>query len=194
VGSPRTKGAVVREFLKWYAHQQPAGALARVYRDVPAHLRVELDPDAEALGVLPSSWYESAVIHALIEAVQQQLPPRERDAILAEGVRAGMHASAKGVYRWILRALTPELYARNIQRFWNLMHDTGVREIVMTSKTSAISTTSDWAGHHPALCASTVHAMAAILELTGCKNVIAERTACVSDGAPACVAKYSWTR
>lgn len=191
---PKTKGAVVREFLRWYAREQPRGALRRVWEELPPDAQRELDPEAEALGVLPSTWYEAGLIVALIEAVQRQLGPSS-DAVIAEGVREGIRASAHGIYRWLLhRVVTPEMYARNIQRLWNMMHDTGSREIVITSKTTAVSTTRDWAGHHPVICTSTIEAMAAILELTGCKNVKARRTACVSEGAEACVAEFSWTR
>lgn len=117
--------------------------------------------------MLISSWYDSRIVHALLDGVRAQVPDVEWLAFLRDGTRAGIHASASGVYRWMVRKLTPELYARNIQRLWNLLHDSGTREIVMTSCASAVSTTRDWTGHHPTLCVIVGEAMAALLELMG---------------------------
>jgi hypothetical protein len=187
------KGAVMREFVRWYARRVPAPVLRDIWDELPDSARLALDLRAEAFGVLPSTWYDAAVFHALIDAILRRVPEAERDALLREGTRAGMEASARGVYRWVFGKLSPELYARNIQRLWSLVHDTGTREIVMTSPTTAISTTRDWPGHHPSLCTSTLEAMCSMLEMMGCRGVRAERTQCISDGSPSCVARVSWS-
>lgn len=190
----RIKGAVVREFVRWYVKRLPPAGVQAIWDELPEGARRVLDEHAEALGLLPSMWYDAAVVHALIEAMLRDVPQDQRDAVLRAGTRAGIEASARGIYRWVVSNLTPQLYARNIQRFWSLVHDTGERKIVMTSPTTAVSTTRAWAGHHPDLCTTTIEAMCAMLEMTGCRDVHAERVQCVSEGAPACVAHVRWTR
>lgn len=188
----RIKGAAVREFLRWYAQRTSAGDLRDAVASMSPPLRALFDPEADAVGVLPSSWYDSAAVHALIDALFARIAPEDRDAAIREGARFAVAASARGIYRFVLERLTPEVYCRNIQRLWNMLHDTGEREIAVLEPGRARSTIRDWDGHHPALCRATTETMAAIFEVMGARGVEVERTACVSDGAPECVAVLRW--
>ena len=75
-----------------------------------------------------------------------------------------------------------------------MLHDTGEREIVMTSPTSCISYTRAWPGHHPVLCLATLETMRGLFEIMGCEDVHGVRVACVSAGARECVSQLHWKR
>jgi hypothetical protein len=193
LSAPKIKGAAVREFLRWYAQRSSPEALREALAELPPGMRSLFDPTTEALGVLASSWYDTRTIAELVQVIIRTVPPMEREASVRDGARFAVKASARGIYRFVLERLSPEMYARNIQRLWNMLHDTGTREIVMTSEASATSYTRDWPGHDPFLCLATVHTMAAILEVMGCSHVHAKRVQCVADGASECVAELRWT-
>lgn len=194
MSGPRIKGAAVREFLRWYAQRSSPEALRAAVATLPPALATLFDPDAEAVGVLASSWYDSRAVHLLIEAIFATIPEEDRARSIREGARFGVDQSTRGIYRFVVERLTPDLYVRQIQRLWGMLHDNGSREIVMTSKTSCRSYTRDWPGHHPVLCAATVETMGAIFEVMGCTDVRSRRIACVSEGAPECVAELAWER
>jgi len=144
--------------------------------------------------VLPSSWYESRAVHLLMDALFRAVPEDAREASIREGARHSIDQTTRGIYRFVVARLTPELYMRQVQRFWSLLHDNGEREIVMTGRTSCRSYTRRWPGHHPVLCQASTETMARLFEIMGCASVRVSRVACVSDGAPECVADLSWTK
>jgi hypothetical protein len=180
--------------LRWYAQQTSREELRRIVTELPPELRAPFDPDSEAVGVLASNWYESAAVNALIDAMLASFPPGQRHDAIRSAAEFAMQATARGIYRFVLERLTPETYTRNIQRLWNLMHDTGTREIVLTSPESCISICRDWPGHGPNLCLATMESMRAMLSMMGCNDISARRVACVARGAPECVAELEWTR
>lgn len=191
---PRVKGVAVREMLRWYAQQTSREELRRIVMGLPPELRAPFDPDSEAIGVLASNWYESASVNALIDAMLLSMPPGKRHDAIRSAAQFAMEASTRSIYRFVLARLTPDAYARNIQRLWNLMHDTGIRDVVMTSEDSCISICRDWPGHSANFCLATIESMCAMLSLMGCKDITARRVACVSRGARECVTEVEWTR
>lgn len=195
----RIKGAAVREFLSWYAQRTSRDTLREAVASLPESLRVLFDADADAIGVLPSSWYDTRAVHELIDVVFARIAPEDRDASIRDGARFAVAQNARGIYRFVVERLTPEMYCRNIQRLWNMLHDTGQREIVTLSApgetpTRIRSVIREWPGHHPALCVASTETMAAVFEIMGCREVRVDRIACVSDGAPECVAEMTWRR
>jgi hypothetical protein len=191
---PKTKGIAVREMLRWYAQQRSPEELRRALMDVAPEHRSSFDADLEAVGVLASNWYDTAAVNALLDVLVATFPPGERAAAIHTATHHAMRTSMSGIYRFVLERLSPESYVRNIQRLWNVLHDTGKREIVMTSPESCISIWRDWPGHGENLCQVNVDAMSAMLELMGCRRVTGIRVACISRGAPECVGEYSWRR
>ncbi len=192
-GGAHVKGAAIREVVRWYARQHGPAAMAELVTHMPADVVAQLDPSEEALGILASKWYEAHVVHALLDAVAAQYAPAERPAILKTAAREAVGTSMSGVYKFVVaQIVTPTFYARNIQRLWRMLHDGGMREIVIDRPGHAISRTWSWPGHHPLLCEITIETMCAILELTGCKDVHARRTHCVAHGAHECVADVRW--
>ena len=194
MGGPRIKGAAVREFLRWYSQRRSPEALRAALATLPPDVQELFDPSADGLGLLPSSWYDSRAVHLLLESIVASTPEAELPETIREGARFAIDQSVRGIYRFVLVQLTPDIYVRQIQRLWRMLHDTGEREIVMLSRSSCRSFTRDWPGHHPVLCAATIESMTAILEILGCRGVRAQRIACVSHGAPECVADLEWDR
>ncbi|MDQ3032016.1 MAG: hypothetical protein M3Y87_06340 [Myxococcota bacterium] len=188
----RIKGAAVREFLRWYTERFSRSALEEAVASLPDALQLLFDADADAIGVLPSSWYDSAAVHALIDAIFARIAPEERDASIRDGARFAVAHSARGIYRFVLERLTPEMYCRNIQRLWNMLHDTGSREIVTISPTHVRSVIRDWPGHHPVLCVAVTETMGAVFEIMGARGVEVRRLGCVDEGDAECTAELRW--
>lgn len=189
----RIKGAAVRELVSWYIRDHGADDFRHALEVVPLELKRDLDANEEALGILSSTWYDVRIVHALLDSLVARHPPAERRALLASAAREAVHTSASGVYRFVVgQIVTPGFYARNIQRLWNMLHDSGRREIVIEREGLARSRTWDWPGHHPLLCDVTIETMCAVLELTGRQEVVATRRTCVSDGARECVVDVRW--
>lgn len=187
------KGAAIREVVRWYARRHGPAAMAELVAQMPPDVVKQLDPSEEALGILASKWYEARVVHALLDGVAVQYPPGERASVLKAAAREAVGTSMSGVYKFVVaQIVTPSFYARNIQRLWRMLHDGGKREIVIDRPGHATSRTWDWPGHHPLLCEIAIETMCAIFELTGCKDVQARRTQCVSHGAHECVAEVRW--
>lgn len=179
--------------MRWYVRTHGAGGMERAVRAMPPELAKELDVTDDALGILSSSWYDVRMVHALLDALVAPHPPVERRALLATAAREAVRASSNGVYRFVVgQIVTPSFYARNIQRLWNMLHDTGRREIVIERDGLARSRTWDWPGHHPLMCDVAIETMCAVFELTGREGVVATRRSCVSDGAQECVVDVRW--
>lgn len=187
------KGGAIREIVRWYVRTRGAEDIARAVGALPPDLAARLDIGADALGILPSVWYDAQLVHALLDEIVAPCPPQDRRRLIAEAAREGVAQSARGVYGFVLRQIvTPAFYARHIQRLWRMLHDGGHREIVFVGTRAARSRTWDWPGHHPLLCEVTIATMAAVFELTGKKDVVATRVSCVSNGAKECVADVRW--
>lgn len=187
------KGSAIRELVLWYERRHDASLLRAVARAMPAELDAQLEPDAPGLGILASRWYDARVVHLLLDATVARHPPAARDALLREGLREAVRHSSKGIYAFVIAQIaSPELYARNIQRFWSLLQDTGERRIELLGHREALSITRRWAGHHPLACRVNQHTMATLLELMGHTEVSFEKEACVSDGERECRYRFAW--
>lgn len=193
----KIKGAAVREFLLWYAQRYSPGALREAVESLPPALRVLFDDDGEAAGILVSSWYDSAAVGALIDAVFARIPEGEHERAVRDAANAAVAASARGIYRFVLERISPEIYCRNIQRLWNMLHDTGQREIVTLGPGHVRSITREWEGHHPALCMGISETMRAVFEIMGCEDVQVQRVSCIGSAKStrpedACVWELEW--
>ena len=180
------KGGAIRELLLWYERHHGVAYATGVAPRLPSNLLDRLDPARPVLGLLPNVWYPSPVVHAILDAVAARHGEDELRALMVEANQFAVRSLSRGVYQFLFRLVgSPELYARHIQRAWNLLHSTGRREI-MLSDGMADSTIEDWPGHHPWLCEITTHTMRAVFLAMGCRNVELERLSCVTQGAPRC--------
>lgn len=160
---------------------------------MPPDVAAQLDAGDDALGLIASAWYDVTVVHVMLDAIVAPYPAGDRHVLIKTAAREAVKSSMNGVYKFVVaQIVTPSFYARNIQRLWRMLHDTGSREIQIVREGHAISRTWDWPGHHPLLCEVTIETMCAIFELTGGKEVVARRTQCVSHGASECVADVRW--
>jgi hypothetical protein len=189
----KIKGAAIREVVRWYARTKGRDSLARAVTQMPSGIARQLDATDDALGIIASTWYDAEVVHAMLDAIVAPYPAGDRHVLIRTAAREGVRTSMNGVYKFVVaQIVTPGFYARNIQRLWRMLHDTGSREITVLRDGHAISRTWDWPGHHPLLCETAIETMCAIFELTGQKDVVARRTHCVSHGASECVAEVRW--
>ncbi len=197
MGAPtnaRIKGTALMPVLSWYADSFGKGAFASALSRMSPEVRSEFSLEDGVPHLLPSAWYDVRLAHALLDETLGAAPSTERHRIAREAARAGVTASARGIYRFMLAQLgSPELYARHIQRVWSLLHSGGTREVRIVAPGEADSDIRDWPGHHPLLCALTNETMAAVFEVMGAKQVMLRREQCISEGAPLCRTHVSWT-
>lgn len=180
------KGGAVRELLLWYEKHHGRGYAARVPSKLAPHLESRISLDRAVLGVLANVWYPSPIVHAILDAIAEEHDAGALREITAEANAHAVRSLTRGVYQFLFRMVgSPELYAKHIQRAWNLLHSTGRRTIVLEGGV-ADSTIEDWRGHHPWLCEITTETMRAVFIAMGCREVELERLACLSKGAPHC--------
>ncbi|NUO49576.1 MAG: hypothetical protein HOV80_12035 [Polyangiaceae bacterium] len=180
------KGGPLRELLLWYESRYGRDYVPDVIaRLTPAHA-LSVSADKLTLGLVPSVWYPAPIVHAILDALVERHTPEELHEIVRESNAFVVRRMTKGLYQFLFRMVgSPELYARHIQRAWNMLHSTGRREIVLGDGV-AESTIDDWPGHHPWLCEVTTETMRAVFEAMGCREVEVERVACVSKGDRRC--------
>lgn len=191
-GGGKIKGAALREVLRWYERERGRAALRAIHDGLPPELATELDPDAEALGMLPSGWYPSALGHRLMAGVFGTLPEGAREESMRAAAHAALRATARGVYRVVLaRVVSPGFLASNIQRLWSLLHSDGERFMVVRGN-EIESRTRSWSGHDRLLCRFMMENTAAMLETMGHREVSLDVRSCVADGAEECAVVYRW--
>jgi hypothetical protein len=191
--SGKIKGASMREILRWHERNGGRDQLRAIGAALPQELRALVDLEAEALGIMPSTWYPATLSHALLEGMFAGMTREKRTARMREGAHAAIRVVGRGVYRLALEKLaTPAVLASNIQRLWSLLNDDGDRVFVLSPPRGAESTTRDWSGHGLVLCELMTETTGAVLETMGLTNVTIERVACVAHGAPACVTRFRW--
>lgn len=188
------KGAPLREVLRWHERNVGPARVRELGAALPREVATLVDLDAQALGVIPSTWYPATLGHALLDGIFGGLDARARAAAMREGTHAALRATARGVYRLVLAKLgTPSMLASSIPRVWSLVFDDGERSMVVSGD-AIESRTRGWTGHGDAtlLCELMSANTASILETMGKRDVQVERAACVASGAPECVVHYRW--
>ena len=190
--APAMKGATVREFLLWYEKHRGTGYYHGLRARLPTGTADLVWFDRPALGLVGTDWYPVKLIHAVLDTMAEECP-QEMHKLIAEASEAAVAKLTRGIYQYLFRMVaSPKLYARHIQRAWNMLHSTGTRKIVISSTGLADSTIQDWPGHHPWLCVVTTETMRATFQAMGARNVVVERVGCVSTGAPLCRALVRW--
>jgi len=164
-----------------------------IAQHLPDDLRACLDPDAPGIRLLASSWYPARLAHLILDALSEGLTEQQIQTMSRDATRDIVKRGTSSIYGFVLRRLiTPEMYALSVARLWRQWHDTGDREVRVTSATTAQSKVLRWGGHHPVLCTITIETMCAVFEAMGCKSVTWQRTACVARGAKECATLLEW--
>jgi hypothetical protein len=190
---PRIKGAGIRPFLVWYAARYGAGRLLAAAAAIPPAQRAGLDLDDPCLGVLASSWYPAASIHALLDELLAGVPADQHAELAREGARAIIDSTLKGVYRLLFQTMmTPERYARNAQALFARFYDTGTMEKTPLAPAGHLSRVRDWSSHHPMLCEFIGHTAEYVYAALGCRDVKVRRSACVALGGEECRFEITW--
>lgn len=180
------KGGPIRELLLWYEGRYGRDYVPHVFARLTPAQALSVSEAKLTLGLVPSVWYPAPIVHAILDALAERHTPGELYEIVRESNAFVVRRMTKGVYQFLFRMVgSPELYAKHIQRAWNMLHSTGKREIVLEGGI-AESTIEDWPGHHPWLCEVANETMRAVFEAMGCREVELARVACVSKGHPRC--------
>lgn len=199
IPGPKMKGAMLAEYLRWYATRYDVERLTGMIRDNPVCKASGLNVDPPAFGIVSSIWYPAEAFHAVLDGATWGMSEEEKQRLTIEGTEHVTEKMFRGMYAVLFRLLaTPERYATHIQRAWSQLHSTGEREFRLvsgakTAKTGeAISTIRAWPAHHPLLCAmvhETTRAVFARMELGA---VTVRREQCISKGHTECVARVRW--
>ena len=186
------KGAAVREFIRWYAGREGPSRLRTIVDRMPEVHRKRLDPDSPALGLLANTWYEADLVHALLDAMAQDMDARQRDELARGGAEAVMAATLKGLYKVLFSWMaSPARYARFSPKLWASYYDCGEFE-VQSEPGRAVCTIRNWSTHHAVICDLNREAARQIYLAMGCKGVNTERTRCVAEGHDHCCFVTTW--
>ncbi|MFO0550426.1 MAG: hypothetical protein U0271_18670 [Polyangiaceae bacterium] len=186
------KGGAIREFLLWYETRFGRAYVERMLKRLPRTEAQFIWPERQALGIVINDWYPSPVVHALLDAIFEDLDEPVADELIREAGGFVVRRLSRGLYQFLFRMVaSPGLYAKHVQKAWSQLHNTGLRRIEL-SRNCADSTIEDWPGHHPRLCQITMETMRQVFEAMGCRDVRLERIACVSRGDDLCRAKLHY--
>jgi hypothetical protein len=192
--SPRVKGAGIRPFLAWYGTTWGKDRLQRHYERIPPPMREGLDMRDPHLGILGSTWYPAATVHAVLDGVEAEHTAHERAGIVREGAHAIIKSTLGTVYRFLIETMmTPELYARSCGKLFSRFYEPGLMTKTAVGATGHLTKIENWGAHHPMLCDFILHTAGPVYELLGCKNLRIERTACLKDGSPDCRFETFWS-
>ncbi|MBK7399586.1 MAG: hypothetical protein IPJ34_25840 [Myxococcales bacterium] len=189
------KGSAFREFLRWYRERFGDTRVRALTSALPPEIRRQIDPSADAFGILASTWYPAPIIHALCDAVVAGLDERQQSALAREASRVLMDATLRGLYRFLFEQLaSPARIVMLAPRIWRTYFDSGERTTEIVSAARHDGVIQNWRGHHPFLCAVQVHATTSLYEAAGCRNVATTPLDCVSNGATRCRWSTTWQR
>jgi hypothetical protein len=190
----RIKGAAFREFVAYLEKEKGARYLAAVLEALPPEDRRQYLTGRPALGLLTATWYPAGLVHRFMDVVTAGTSAEERTSLARGGAEYAMGVNLRGVYRALFNIFaSPKLYASSIQRMWDMHYDSGRVRIVEEAPRRHRSTIEDWRGHHPFICQVNSESSLATYAAMGCRQVRAEREACVALGGPTCVYLTVWS-
>jgi hypothetical protein len=192
--SARVKGAGIRPFLHWYGATWGMARLRKHAETIPNDLQRQLDLRDPYLGILGSTWYPAAIPHALLDSVEADHTPAEREAIVRDGGRALIESTLNGVYKWLFeQMMTPDRYARNAGKLFSRYYEPGALTKTALGPTSHLTQIEGWGAHHPVLCDFILHTAVYVYGMLGCKELAVRRTACLRNGDADCRFETSWS-
>lgn len=187
------KGLAIREVIRFLKNKVGDAKLRELMKGMPPDWAARLDVSADALGMLPATWYPMSMIHAILDSLLLGVDSQDRIDVARAAARAVTAATREGVHKNFFDLFgTPELYVRYAQKVWGTYFDRGTYEVEFQSAKRLMATTRDWPGHHVFLCETFIEITGLTFEKMGIKDVRATRMACVFGGAPACTAMIAW--
>lgn len=184
------KGVVLRELVPWLHLRFGEAAVGLAFASLPPDLQAGLDLSASNLGALPSAWYDARIYQHVLDALLAASPPTEHPELAREAGKTLVEQTFRGIYAKLFRLMaTPPLYARYVQKIWDMHYDTGKVTIEHLTPSRALNRVEGWMGHHPFACAVNRQSGAIVYGLMGLKNVTILHERCAW---PTCEALYSW--
>lgn len=188
------KGSALLPILEYYATQHGRERLLYLIGDLPPEFARAFDVDDKHFGVLVSLWYPAPLVHALLERMTAGATRAESSAFIRAVAQAVVKSTLNGVYRFLFQVMmSPERYLRNVQKLFSRFFDDGLVVKEPLGPRGHRSIISQWHGHHPLLCECFVYTSTYIYTAIGCRDVESRRTACISEGAPACTFEHTWS-
>jgi hypothetical protein len=179
--------------VEWLEKERGAEPLATLVRALPEEDQKAFAVGRPALGLLAATWYPAELVHRFLDQLTAGLGEGQQELMARRGAEAIMSANLRGVYKSIFGlVVSPRLYAFSIQQIWDMHYDSGTVRIVDVGRAGHRSTISGWRAHHPFACLLNQAATYPIYEAMGCREVVARREACQSQGAAACVFLVEW--
>jgi hypothetical protein len=186
------KGVAVRELIDWcVATFGEEGVREAIGGLAPGERRL-FDVGRDGYGVLHGGWYPATAVNGTLDALLAGVPVAEQARLARGAAEATAGKTLRGIYGKLLRLLcTPSLYAKHSQRVWDSYHNTG-RLVVRLEGPRAVTTVSQWQGHHPFVCRMNAEAAKIIYTTLGQRSVSTVRMKCVSERAQSCVFLTTW--
>lgn len=184
------KGIVLRELIPWLQRRFGAEAVTDAFASLPRELRAELDLSAANLGALPSAWYDARIYKHVLDTLLATAPATEHLELAREAGTTVVQQTFRGIYAKLFRLMaTPPLYARYVQKLWDMHYDTGKVRIEHLTSSRALNRVEGWMGHHPFACAVNRQGGAVVYSMMGLQNVAIIHERCAW---PTCEALYTW--
>jgi hypothetical protein len=189
----RIKGAAIRAFIEWYAHEHDLERLKAAIRQLPEEAQASFDFTHESLGVLPSTWFEATDVHGILDELTQGLAPSAYDALARAAAHATVQAMMSGVQKIIFtKFMTPGAYAKFANVAFHLNYDSGSVTSEKLGPRRHAGTVHGWTAHHPFLCRMHIGIKLQIYVAMGCSGAHIERRFCSSDGDDHCGSIITW--
>ncbi len=184
------KGIVLREIVPWLDRRFGEPAVRQAFASLPAQLKTNLDLTASSLGALPSAWYDARIYQHVLDTLLSTTPATEHLELAREAGKTIVEQTFKGIYAKLFRLMaSPPLYARYVQKIWDMHYDTGKVTIEQLTSSRALNRVEGWMGHHAFACAVNRQSGAVVYGLMGLSNVQIVHERCAW---PTCEALYTW--
>jgi serine/threonine-protein kinase len=193
LGLGRVKGTAVRAGLAWYASTYGASVLSRVASLASPELHATLRLQDPEFGIMPSGWYDTAVIGELLELLDRAAVPADSEILLGKLAHAIAQDNVTGVYRSLFRLVSsPAMLEAHAQRVWRTYIDEGTLTVRIPSPGELEAQVVGWSRHNVAVCRFLRPLVEHLLRSVGYTALVVDRTRCVGDGDACCAFEGNW--
>jgi hypothetical protein len=193
LGLGRVKGTAVRAGLAWYASTYGASVLSRVASLASPELHATLRLQDPEFGIMPSGWYDTAVIGELLELLDRAAVPADSEILLGKLAHAIAQDNVTGVYRSLFRLVSSTaMLEAHAQRVWRTYIDEGTLTVRIPSPGELEAQVVGWSRHNVAVCRFLRPLVEHLLRSVGYTALVVDRTRCVGDGDACCAFEGNW--
>jgi predicted hydrocarbon binding protein len=189
----RVKGTAIRAGLAWYEATYGSAALSNVATLASPELQAAIRLHEQDFGIMPSGWYDTAVIGELLGLLDRVASTDDSDSLLSKIARAIARDNVTGVYRSLFRLVaSPAMLEAHAQRVWRTYIDEGTLSVAVSAPGSLEAQVTGWSRHDAAVCRFLRPLIENLLREVGYTAMVVDRTRCVADGDPCCAFEGSW--